>query len=118
MDLIERMRTALPVEIEVSKAEWLEARESAAAAVAAKGGGGQAAAAQAGGGADRELTTTSIVTTARIPREVPALPKGHLPRKAILEGIKRRLFALAAKDELRSASCLWAPRPKVLPQSH
>ena len=34
-----------------------------------------------------------------IPREVPALPKGHVPRKAILDGIKRSLFALGPSSE-------------------
>ena len=43
----------------------------------------------------KKLVTTKELTTpsARIPREVPALPKGHVPRKAILDGIKRMLFS-------------------------
>ena len=37
-------------------------------------------------------------SSARIPREVPALPKGHVPRKAILDGIKRMLFSLTPSE--------------------
>ena len=37
--------------------------------------------------------------SAQIPSEVPALPKGHVPRKSILGSIKRSLFALLPPGE-------------------
>ena len=75
------MRQALPPEVEISKADWLEAREAAMAT--------QVAAQQPS--ASREAAPASL---ALIPREVPVLPKGYVPRKAILDGIKRNLFSL------------------------
>ena len=94
LDLVERMHSAVPVELDcISKEEWLDLRR-----------GGIAAA--DGNGADSILQTEEETTlmkreaapSARIPREVPALPKGYVPRKAILEGIKKMLFSLTNKE--------------------
>merc|ERR1719456_1675235 len=83
LDLIERMRAALP-----AKAEWLEARQQPTSTAGAQGVEDPLSGKDQPGGA-------TAAAVARIPREVPALPKGHVPRKAILDGIKRSLFALS-----------------------
>jgi len=87
MDLVERMRAAFPPEVAISKAEWLDARQSAAAAT---------------GGASSEkggpMAKGAAVPSALIPREVPSLPKGNMPRKAIIDGIKNALFKASSTE--------------------
>ena len=96
IDLIERMRQALPPEVEVSKAEWLEARRAAAEK--------QSERAQRTHSSAPEPTGSS----ARIPREVPALPKGHVPRKAILDGILSLLYFLKIAHSRDEQTESWA----------
>ena len=84
------MRQALPPEVEVSKADWLEARAALATVQPSS--------------TSREPAAAGSL--ALIPREVPVLPKGYVPRKAILDGIKRNLFSLQAEGAARESATL------------
>ena len=74
-DLVDRMRGAQPPEVAVPKAEWLEARSKMTMSTEVEATKAAASA------------TTGQSSSALIPREVPALPKGNLPRRAIISGI-------------------------------
>ena len=93
LDLVERMRSALPVELDcITKDEWLDLRRT-------KSSGSSST--KSGALRQNEEDSMLMITkesSARIPREVPALPKGHVPRKAILDGIKRMLFSLTPSE--------------------
>ena len=96
LDLIERMRTALPPEVLISKAEWLETRSSGPSTSSASGSAGQEGSGRNQSSATTDPSQKTAPNLAGIPREVPSLPKGHVPRKAILDGIKKALFALSS----------------------
>ena len=86
IDLLERMRTAFPSEVQISKAEWLEARNKQD-----EGGGGSEASDEKMRSA-KDQHQAAAPASALVPREVPSLPKGNMPRRAILNGIKKALF--------------------------
>ena len=91
IDLLERMRAAFPPEVQISKAEWLEARNNSAARAAEVGGGGSEASDEKMRSA-KDQHQAAAAASALVPREVPSLPKGNMPRRAILNGIKKALF--------------------------
>ena len=93
IDLVERMRAAVPQEVEISKEDWLVARKSLGAA-------------DAGGGEKPQPARETASPAAVIPREVPSLPRGHVPRKAIIAGIKRELVNLSTELGVRESAVL------------